>query len=171
MGIRSTRSFLPLLLAAALAVLPSATFAGTDAEDARAANEKANRDVLTRLFAACPSARPMLRASEGFATFAGVGGGDGSGVAKPTRTRTPVYMQFKSAPGGGRRDLVFVFSTREDFSRFAVKGATLGGVATAGESGDCSQGLAHGVRVFQLDGEQLVGGAVPSAHYSRASLN
>jgi hypothetical protein len=168
MGIRSKRSFLAIFATAALAVLP--TLAGaTEAEEARAANEQASRDVLQRLFTACPAARTALRASEGFATFSGVGGGPGSGVAKPTRTRIPVYMKFNS-PEAGKRDLVFIFSTRDDFSRFVVKGATLGGAAeAAGE--DCSQALSKGVRVIQLEGGKVVGGDVPSAHYSRASLN
>ena len=171
MGTGSKRSFLSLLAAAALAVLPVAAGA-TEAEDARSANEKAHREVLQRLFTACPGARAALRASEGFATFTGVGGGNGSGVAKPTRTRIPVYMQFGSTGAdAGKRDLVFIFSTREDFSRFVVKGATLGGAAESRPGEDCSQGLSAGVRVIQLEGDKVVGGDVPSARYSRASLN
>jgi len=172
MGIGSRRNFLPLILAAIIA-LPAWASNGADAAAARSANEKASKDVLTRLFAACPSARAQLRATEGFATFSGVGAGaSGSGVAKPTRTRTPAYIQFQSAPGdGGKRDLVFLFKTRDDFSAFAVKGATLGGHAEAGEKGDCSQGLAPGVRVIQLDGSKVVGGDVPSATYSKGRLN
>jgi len=117
----------------------------------------------------------MLRSSEGFATFAGVGGGGGgSGVAKPTATRLPVYMRFddSGAPAGAaKRDLVFMFATRDGFSNFVVKGATLGGAAEAGAAGDCSQALAPGVRVFQIDGKKLVGGDVPTARYSHASMN
>jgi len=174
MDSRSKRSYLTVFLAAALAVLPALAAAATDAEAARSANEKASKDVLQRLFAACPSARAQLRASEGFATFSGVGAGaKGSGVAKPTRTRTPVYIQFQSDAGAaaGKRDLVFLFTTREDFSNFAVKGATLGGKAEAAAAGDCLQSLAPGVRVIQLDGKKVAGGDVPSAHYSKASLN
>ena len=171
MGTGSKRSFLSFFAAAAFAILPVAAGA-TDAEDARAANEKAHREVLQRLFNACPGARAALRASEGFATFTGVGAGSGSGVAKPTRTRIPVYMQFGSAAAdAGKRDLVFIFSTRDDFSRFVVKGASLGGAAGAGDAGDCSQTLSKGVRVIQLEGDKVVGGDVPNARYSRASLN
>jgi hypothetical protein len=119
MGSRSKRSFLIVIAAAALAVLPGLASSATEAEMARTANEKASKDVLRRLFAACPGAKKTLRASEGFATFSGVGDGSGSGVARPTRTRTPVYMQFDSNGGAGatRRDLVFVFETRDEFSR------------------------------------------------------
>jgi len=173
MASRSQRSFLPVILAAALATLPAFAADGSDAAAARTASEKASKDVLTRLFAACPGARAQLRASEGFATFSGVGAGaSGSGVAKPTRTRIPAYIQFRSAQGAGaKRDLVFLFKTRDDFSNFAVKGATLGGAASAGEHGDCTQGLSEGVRVIQLEGKKLVGGDVPSASYSKGSLN
>ena len=172
MGILSKHSFLTAFAVAALAFLPALTVAATDAEATRSADEKSSRDVIRRLFAACPSAKQMLRGSEGFATFAGVGSGKGSGIARPTRTRTPVYMQFDSTgPAGAKRDLVIVFATRDDFSRFVVQGATLGGEAAAGEAGDCSQSLAPGVRVFQVDGSKLVGGAVPTARYSKASLN
>jgi hypothetical protein len=172
MAKRSKRSIFPLILAAALAALPGLAPAATEAEVSRTANESASKDVLKRLFAACPAARAQLKASEGFATFAGVGGGPGSGVAKPTRTRTPAYMKFESPmAAAGKRDLVFLFSTREGFSNFVVKGATLGGAAEKGEAGDCSQALAPGVRVIQLEGKQLAGGDVPSATYARASLN
>ena len=172
MGIGSKRSFLPLIFAA-LVALPAFASNGDDAAAARSASEKASKDVLQRLFAACPSAKAQLRATEGFATFSGVGAGaSGSGVAKPTRTRIPAYIQFQSAQSaGGKRDLVFLFATRDDFSAFAVKGATLGGPAEAGEKGDCSQGLSPGVRVIQLEGSKLVGGDVPSATYSKAKLN
>jgi hypothetical protein len=158
---------------AALVALPAFASNGDDAAAARSASEKASKDVLQRLFAACPSAKAQLRATEGFATFSGVGAGaSGSGVAKPTRTRIPAYIQFQSAQGaGGKRDLVFLFATRDDFSAFAVKGATLGGPAEAGEKGDCSQGHAPGVRVIQLEGSKLVGGDVPSATYSKGRLN
>ena len=173
MGISSKRSLLPVFLAAALVALPGFAAEGSDAAAARAASEKASKDVLARLFAACPGAKAQLRASEGFATFSGVGGGaSGEGVAKPTRTRIPAYIRFQSAQGAGaKRDLVFLFRTRDDFSSFAVKGATLGGAASAGESGDCSQGLSQGIRVIQLEGKKLVGGDVPSASYSKGSLN
>jgi hypothetical protein len=172
MAIQSKRSLLPLFLAVALVAIPGLGSAATEAESSRTANEKASKDVLQRVFAACPSARAQLKASEGFATFAGVGGGAGSGVARPTRTRTPAYVKFESPmAAAGKRDLVFIFATREDFSNFVVKGATLGGAAEAGAAGDCSQGLAPGVRVIQIDGKKLVGGDVPSATYSRASLN
>ena len=171
MGTRSLRSLLPIFLATALSAQAVSANPETDPVAARTANDKAHRQVLERLFKACPTARAALRASEGFATFPGVGGGAGSGVAKPTRTRTPVYMKFDSPKVAGKRDLVFIFKTRDDFSSFAVKGASLGGVAEAGEKGDCSQGLAAGVRVIQLEGDKVVGGDVPSASYSRASLN
>jgi len=172
MGTRSKRSVLPVLFALAIAALPGLAGAGTDAEDARAASEKASREVLQRLFTACPGARDMLRASEGFATFAGVGEGAGTGVAKPTRTRMPVYIHFESAAGSaGKRDLVFIFKSRDDFSRFVVKGAKLGGPAEAGAQGDCSQGLVPGVRVIQLEEGKLAGGDVPGAKYSSAHLN
>jgi hypothetical protein len=165
-----TRSKL-LIFLAALAALPAAGVAATDAEAARAANEKSSREVLQRVFAACPGAKKALRATEGFATFAGVGDGGGSGVAKPTRTRTPVYIQFESTDKvAAKRDLVFLFETRDAFSRFAVQGATFGGEAAAAQA-DCSQALAPGVRVIQLEGSRLVGGAVPAARYSKASLN
>jgi hypothetical protein len=167
----SKRSFLIVFAAAALAVLPAFAAAATDAEMARSSNEKASRDLIKRLFAACPGAKKMLRASEGFATFTGVGDGHGSGVARPTRTRTPAYMQFDSSGAAGKRDLVFVFSSRDDFSRFVVTGGTLGGEAAGGEAGDCSQSLSPGVRVFQIEGNSLVGGTVPTATYSKASLN
>jgi hypothetical protein len=171
MGTRSKRSFLTVFAAAAFALLPALSVA-TEAEDARSANDKSSRDVLKRLFKACPGARAALRASEGFATFAGVGTAQGSGVAKPTRTRTPVYMQFAAKGSeGGKRDLVFIFKSRDDFSGFVVKGATLGGAAEAPDATDCSQVLSAGVRVIQLEGDKVVGGEVPSAHYSRASLN
>ena len=170
MGNRSLRAFLPILLAAAVTALPVSTMAETTAEASRTASEQSHREVLKRLFEACPGARKTLRASEGFATFTGVGGGAGSGVAKPTRTRTPVYLSFTS-PAATPRDLVFIFATRDDFSNFVVKGATLGGAAEAGKDGDCSQGLAPGVRVIQLEGKKVVGGDVPGATYSRASLN
>ena len=124
------------------------------------------------MFAACPAARAQLKTSEGFATFAGVGGGPGSGVARPTRTRTPAYIKFESPrAAAGKRDLVFIFRTREAFSEFVVKGATLGGAAAKGEGADCSQALSGDVRVIQIDGKNLVGGDVPSATYSRATLN
>jgi len=172
MAIQSKRSLLPLFLALALVAMPGLSPAATEAESSRSANEKASKDVLKRVFAACPSARAQLKASEGFATFAGVGGGAGSGVARPTRTRTPVYRKFESPMAtAGKRDLVFIFATREDFSNFVVKGATLGGAAEKGAAGDCSQGLAPGVRVIQIDGKKLAEGDVPSATYSRASLN
>ena len=173
MGTRSKRSLLPIFLAAALTALPAASIAATDAEAARTANDKSSREVLQRLFAACPAAKKALRASEGFATFAGVGAGSGSGVAKPTTTRMPIYISFDSSgPAGAKRDLVFLFETRDAFSRFAVQGATLGGeAAAAAPGGDCSQALAPGVRVVQLEGKQIVGGAVPVARYSKASLN
>jgi hypothetical protein len=173
MASQSLRSLIPAVLAAALVALPAFAAAATDAEAARTANEKASRDVLQRLFAACPGARAQLRAAEGFATFTGVGAGaSGSGVAKPTRTRTPAYIQFQSAPGAaGKRDLVFVFKTRDDLSTFAVKGASLGGAATAGEAGDCSQGLTPGVRVFQLEGKKLAGGDAPTRTYSNGRQN
>jgi hypothetical protein len=168
----SKRNLLPALLALALFAMPGLSFGATEAESSRSANEKASKDVLQRVFAACPAARAQLKASEGFATFAGVGGGAGSGVARPTRTRTPVYIKFESPMAtAGKRDLVFIFATRKDFSHFAVKGGTLGGAAEAGAAGDCSQGLAPGVRVIQIEGKKLVGGDVPSATYSRASLN
>jgi hypothetical protein len=81
-------------------------------------------------------------------------------------------MKFESPmAAAGKRDLVFLFSTREGFSNFVVKGATLGGAAEKGEAGDCSQALATGVRVFQIEGKNLVGGAVPNARYSKASLD
>jgi hypothetical protein len=172
MAIQSKRSFLPALLAFALAALPGLALAATEAETSRSANEKASKDVLQRVFAACPAARAQLKTSEGFATFTGVGGGAGSGVARPTRTRTPAYMKFASPMAtAGKRDLVFIFSRREDFSNFVVKGGTLGGAAESGAAGDCSQGLAPGVRVIQVEGKKLVGGDVPSATYSRATLN
>jgi len=172
MASQSKRSFLPLILAAALVALPALAMAATDAEAARSANEKSSKDVLQRLFAACPSARAQLKTSQGFATFAGVGGGNGSGVARPPATRTPAYMKFQSPnAAAGKRDLVFIFSTREGFSNFVVKGGTLGGAAAAGEAGDCSQALAPGLRVIQLDGKKLAGGDVPSATYARATLN
>jgi hypothetical protein len=173
MGTWSKRSLLRALFVATIAVLPTLAAAGTGAEAARASSEKASKDVMQRLFAACPGAKAMLKASEGFATFSGVGAGaSGSGVARPTRTRTPAYIQFQSqAAAGGKRDLVFVFQTRDGFSNFAVKGGTLGGAAEAASAGDCSQALAPGVRVIQLEGKKLVGGDVPGASYSRASLD
>jgi hypothetical protein len=172
MGRPSHRHLRFLLAAAAIALLPTLAIAATDAESARAASDKASKDVLQRLFAACPSAKAQLRAAEGFATFTGVGGGSGNGVAKPTRTRTPVYIQFDSPmAAAGKRDLVFIFKSREDFSSFAVKGASFGGAAEKGEAGDCSQGLSPGVRVIQLQGKHLVGGDVPGATYSKASLD
>ena len=174
MGTRSLRSLIPPFLAgAALLALPATLLAGTGAEAARAASEQQSKQVIPRLFAACPGAKALLRASEGYATFAGVGAGaGGTGVARPTRTRQPVYMRFDDKGAtGGKRDLVFMFSTRDGFSNFAVKGASLGGAAEAGAQGDCSQALAPGVRVFQVEGKQMVGGAVPAARYSGASLD
>ena len=172
MAIQSKRSLLPIFLALALVAMPGLSPAATEAEASRSANEKSSKDVLQRVFAACPSARAQLKASEGFATFAGVGGGAGSGVARPTRTRTPAYIKFESPMAtAGKRDLVFIVATREAFSNFVVKGATLGGAAEAGAAGDCSQGLSPGVRVIQIEGKKLVGGDVPSATYSQASLN
>jgi len=171
----SLRSLFSCLLAgAALASLPAAAFAASDAEANRAASEKESKAVIQRVIAACPGAKAMLRNSEGFATFSGVGAGaGGTGVARPTRTRQPVYMRFddSGAAATSKRDLVFLFATRDGFSTFAVKGATLGGDAAAGEAGDCSQALAPGIRVIQIEGKQLVGGAVPTARYSDASLN
>ena len=171
MATQSKRSLLAVFAAAALAVLPALSVAATEAESFRSTNEKASKDVLKRLFAACPSARAQLKTSEGFATFSGVGGGAGSGVARPTRTRTPAYMRFESPMAASKRDLVFIFVKREDFSEFVVKGGTLGGAAEKGAGGDCSQELRPGVRVIQIEGKQLVGGDVPSATYSRATLN
>ena len=172
MANQSKRSFLPVFLAVALAALPGLTLAATEAEASRTANERASKDVLKRVFAACPAARAQLKTSEGFATFAGVGGGPGSGVARPTRTRTPAYMRFESPMATtGKRDLVFIFRTREAFSEFVVKGATLGGAAAKGEGTDCSQSLTPDVRVIQIEGKNLAGGDVPSATYSQASLN
>ena len=172
MATQSKRSLLAVFAAAALAVLPALSVAATEAESFRSANEKASKDVLKRVFAACPSARAQLKTSEGFATFSGVGGGAGSGVARPTRTRTPAYMRFESPmAAAGKRDLVFIFVKRENFSEFVVKGGTLGGAAEKGAGGDCSQALRPGVRVIQIEGKQLVGGDVPSATYSRATLN
>src|SRR4051812_4481952 len=106
MGTGSKRSILTMMLAALIALPALASTNGADAASARSANEKASKDVLQRLFAACPSARAQLRATEGFATFSGVGAGaSGSGVAKPTRTRIPAYIQFQSAQGtAGKRD-------------------------------------------------------------------
>jgi hypothetical protein len=176
MGTSSLRSALPRFIAcAALAALSLAAFAATDAETGREASEKQSKAVIQRVFAACPGAKAMLRASEGYATFANVGtGAGGTGVARPTRTRQPVYMRFDDSgaqAAAAGRDLVFVFSTRDDFSSFAVKGATLGGAAEAGAAGDCSQALAPGVRVIQIEGKHLVGGDVPTARYSHATLN
>jgi len=176
MGTSTPRSILTNFIAgAALAALSATAFASTDAEAGRDASEKESKAVIQRLFAACPGAKAMLRSSQGYATFSGVGSGKGgTGVARPTATRQPVYMRYDDSGGAAaasKRDLVFVFATRDGFSSFAVKGATLGGDAGAGESGDCSQALAPGVRVIQIEGKKLVGGAVPTAHYSHASLN
>ena len=176
MGNRSSFRILPRFLAGAtLVALAGAAAAVTDAEASRDASEKESKAVIQRVFAACPGAKAMLRASQGFATFAGVGAGDGgSGVARPTATRQPVYMRFDDSgapPGSAKRDLVFVFATRDGLSNFAVKGATLGGAAEAGAAGDCSQALAPGVRVIQIEGKRVVGGEVPTARYSHASLN
>jgi lipid-binding SYLF domain-containing protein len=176
MGTRSLRSLFSCLLAGAtLASLPAAASAASEAEANRAASEKESKALVQRVIAACPGAKAMLRGSQGFATFTGVGAGAGGiGVARPTSTRQPVYMRFEgsgAAAAGSKRDLVFLFATRDAFSSFAVKGATLGGDAAAGEAGDCSQALAPGVRVIQIEGKRVVGGAVPSARYSPGSLN
>jgi len=56
-------------------------------------------------------------------------------------------------------------------SRPGGKGRTLGGAAEAGGAGDCGQALGPGVRVFQVEGKKVVGGDVPTARYSHASLN
>ena len=175
MGTRSLRSIFSRFLAGSLLVaLPVVVTAATEAEAARAASEQASKQVVQRLFAACPGAKAMLKTSQGYATFAGVGAGSGgSGVARPTATRQPVYMRFddSGAPAGAAgRDLVLVFATRDGFSNFVVKGATLGGAAEAGASGDCSQALAPGVRVIQIEGKRVVGGDVPTARYSHATL-
>lgn len=175
MGTSSPRSILCRLIAgASLASLSVAALAATDAEAGRDASEKQSKAVIQRVIAACPGAKAMLRASEGYATFANVGtGAGGTGVARPTRTRQPVYMRFddSGAQAAAGRDLVFVFASRDGFSSFAVKGATLGGAAEAGAAGDCSQALAPGVRVIQIEGKRLVGGDVPTARYSHATLN
>lgn len=176
MGTRSTRSIcFSFVAGAALAALSVAALAATDAEAGRDASEKESKAVLQRVMAACPGAKAMLRASEGYATFANVGAGaGGTGVARPTRTRQPVYMRFDDSGAQAAatgRDLVFVFATRDDFSSFAVKGATLGGAAEAAPAGDCSQALAPGVRVIQIEGKRVVGGDVPTARYSHATLN
>jgi hypothetical protein len=172
---KSTRSILCSFIAgAALAAVSVAAFAATDAEAGRDASEKESKAVIQRVFAACPGAKAMLRSSQGFATFANVGAGaGGTGVARPTATRQPVYMRFddSGAQAAAGRDLVFVFATRDGFSNFAVKGATLGGAAEAGAAGDCSQALAPGVRVIQVEGKHVVGGDVPTARYSHATLN
>jgi lipid-binding SYLF domain-containing protein len=175
MGNRSPRHILSTVLASAVLVaLSGAALAATDAEVGRDASEKESKAVIQRVFAACPGAKAMLKGSQGFATFAGVGAGSGgSGVARPTATRQPVYMRFDDSgapPGSAKRDLVFVFATRDGLSNFAVKGATLGGAAESGATGDCSQALAPGIRVIQMEGNRVVGGDVPTARYSHATL-
>lgn len=147
--------------------------AATPAELSREQSQKESRDILRRLQLACPESKAMLRAVEGYATFAGVGpGSKGGGVAAPTRTRQEVYMRFEAAPATtaiATSDLVFLFTAREDLSRFVFKGASLGGPVPPTAKAACGQSLAPGIRVIQLQGDKLATGVVPKALYRKDS--
>jgi hypothetical protein len=90
--------FLKSILFILLFAMPGLNYASTAAEQSRDQSVAEKDDILRRLYAAKPEAKDALRRSGGFATFKGLGAGDGGrrkGIAVIRSTWQDVFMTFE----------------------------------------------------------------------------
>ena len=167
---------------------------------ALAADEDASRDkireqseqVLARLYAAQPSARGVIAASRGYATFSrwgltigAVGGGIGKGlaVAKPSGAET--FMRFVEGSAGiglgiKKYDVIFVFQDDKALNDFVTEGWQAGGKGTfaakgraGGKTIEGAVSVSPGVWVYQNTDKGLAAelGISGTKYYKDKSLN
>ncbi|MBL8201598.1 MAG: hypothetical protein JNK40_11540 [Chromatiales bacterium] len=164
------------LLAAFLlsASLPTASFAASKAEDARADIRKTTTETLNKLYKTQPSARNAIAKSAGYAVFSNfgmkiflAGGGSGKGVAVNNKTKAETFMKMVEVQAGlgigvKKFRLVWVFQNKSDFDAFVNSGWELGAQAGAtAKTGDKGGGLEGaisikpGVYLYQITDDGL----------------
>ncbi len=161
-----TRTILCAL--ALILLLPAAAFAD-EASEKRAEIRKMRTETLERLYKYYPDAKKKIAGAYGYAVFSNAGINlifaslaAGRGVAHDNKTGKDIYMKMASAGVGlgiGVKDFrgVFVFKTKERFTKFVEEGweggAHADAVAKAGKSGGAAEGaitVAPDVDLYQL---------------------
>lgn len=153
----------------------------TPAEESRERSLAERREMLANLERAQPGASLQLRRSAGYATFRAVGAGEKGrrkGVATVRQTMQDVFLHFEEVPveanaGPPPRDVVFVFATRDDLSRFGMTGSTYGGHIDRAVDAPAvaspfpgAVAITPGVWAYILDGRSLVkDGRIAAAVY------
>ncbi|WP_447593936.1 YSC84-related protein [Stenotrophomonas rhizophila] len=138
-------------------------------QEARNKARAATAEVLSRLYAAQPSARQAIASSAGYAVFRSfgvkvlvAGGGGGHGVAIETASGRETFMrmvEIQAGLGFGAKtfDLVWVFKTPTAYADFITHGIEIGGQATLAAKVDKAGGgltgavqVSDGVWVYQM---------------------
>ncbi|WP_141057923.1 YSC84-related protein [Stenotrophomonas rhizophila] len=138
-------------------------------QEARNKARAATAEVLSRLYAAQPSARQAIASSAGYAVFRSfgvkvlvAGGGSGHGVAIETASGRETFMrmvEIQAGLGFGAKtfDLVWVFKTPAAYANFTTHGFEVGGQATLAAKVDQAGGgltgavqVSDGVWVYQM---------------------
>ena len=194
MRIRDFGSAWRALAAGVMALAMGAAFAQApgDLDKERAEARAQSGDVLARLYAAQPSAKPAIAGAAGYATFRnlgikiGVAGtGKGKGLAVHGRDRRETFMRFVELQAGlgvgiKKYDLVFVFEDEKTLEDFISKGWAYSGqtslVAKRGKKGNSFDGAAAispGIWLYQLTSSGLAAEITlkSSKYYQDRDLN
>lgn len=184
--VRSLASLLSLLL------LASTALAAKGPDEDRAKIRKQSAEVLARLYEAQPSARGVISASAGYATFSRVGvtlgvvgGGVGKGLVVGLPGKKETFMRFVEGSAGvglgiKKYDVIFVFQNAAALNEFVTKGWEAGGQATAAakvdDKGKAIEGaisVSPGVWVYQVTGKGLAAelGIKGTKYYADKDLN
>lgn len=131
---QASKTFLLCLL-----LIMSSLALATDEDASRDKVREQSEQVLARLYAAQPSAREVIAASRGYATFSrwgltlgAVGGGIGKGLAVARPSGAETFMRFVEGSAGiglgiKKYDVIFVFQDDKAFDDFVNKGWQAGG--------------------------------------------
>lgn len=151
-----------VLACAACSSTPPRSDAPPSADKAQAQNQArtATAQVLSRLYAAQPTARQAIQQSAGYAVFRSfgvkilvAGGGGGHGVAIDNRSGQETFMrmvEIQAGLGFGAKtfDLVWVFKSPAAYSNFITHGIEIGAQATlAAKVDNAGGGLSGAVQV------------------------
>ena len=161
-------------------------------DEDRAKVRKQSSEALTRLYAAQPSARSVIAASAGYATFSRVGvtlgvvgGGAGKGLVVTVPGKKETFMRFVEGSAGvglgiKKYDVIFVFQNAAVLNEFVTKGWEAGGQVTAaakvddkGKAVEGAVSVSPGVWVYQVTGKGLAAelGIKGTKYYADKDLN
>ena len=142
---------------------------GDSASEKRAEVQQMKKDTLSHLYQIHPAAKEQIKKAKGYAVFSNTGfhllllsTGSGWGLARDNATGKETYMKMYSAGVGlglGVKDFrgIFVFTTKQAFTKFVEKGWQAGGQADAaaksGEKGgsvEAAIDLGPGIKLYQI---------------------